>query len=589
MAETLVELTDYDDSIGGTTTSNYPIGTSGLFFSWNPTPGYTAHKGQLFAVKCFVAGKRFASGLKLLDCTDLHYLVSSQALYNVSLSKSFGNLEVPAELEDGTKNWETTKDEVSGEEGIVFYPGIKAYTIDGKLVEVTSAKIFVEYRQLLTKYSDTVHTVANTNEARTVLGAIDMDDPLAQGVYHALLNSGEQPVRFIAIKSDNLDGYLAAFARLELTEDVYSLVVMTDDDEVLTALQTHVNAMSGPETKLWRIAVVGISTDKTIAVYNNAHHKLDKEYDARVVKNEDGVTLVTFQAVDETIAEDEVWPGDKFRYAYQPDGTYTERTVDHVINNTHIVLKAREEDDPEDKEYPEQASMAKCEVYRDLTSAQWIDYVANKVSSFRDRRVYAVFPEVLWANGKKYPGYIGAAAIAGMISSVPPQQGLTNIQVKGFDDIPMTYSGYTREQLNKIAEYGGLIIMQDVPNGEVYVRHQVSTARLDGNILTTELSVTKDLDAISYYMSDILDPYIGKYNITPVLLEQIRTTVTGALNYLGSYNTGSGLLGPMLLADSEDTKIIGIRQHETIKDHIVVALSLDLPLPCNVIELYLSV
>lgn len=549
--------------------------------------GKHLYEGQTFSLGCFASGASTVVGFKPMaaSITEFgeHYNdATGELVVDAALGKSYGSLEIPQTLEKGgSHQWDAEEDRIVFHAGISVYDSDPETNPDARRIQITSARPFVQYRNLLDTYAKIPSTASNTNDVQTMLGAIDMDNPLAQGVYHAVLNSGEQPVRFIAVRTDDQEGYDKALEILEKSVDVYSLVPMTFDGSVLDDIQAHVNAMSGAESKHWRIAVVGFSTDKIVPVYNRAHHPLDRDYTATVEGD-----LVTFTASDETIARDDVWKGDKFRFAFQSDGSYKEAIVDHVVDNRHIVIA---EKDPENPVISDITVPAKCEVWHDLNSDQWIDYVATKVSSFADRRMYAVFPEVLWNNGKAYPGYIGAAAIAGMISSVPPQQGLTHIEVKGFDDIPMVYSSYTRTQLNKVAEHGGLIIMQDDPGGPVYVRHQVSTRRLDGNVLTTELSVTKNLDAISYYFAEVLAPYIGKYNITPLLLQQIETTVNAGLSYLGSYNTGSGLLGPMVILDNENSKIIGIRQHETLKDHVIVSLALELPLPCNVIELYLSV
>jgi len=548
------------------------------------------YEGQTFSLGCFASGAETIVGFKPMasSITEFgeHYNdATGELVDSAALGKSYGSLEIPRLLKkDGAPQWDAEADRIIFHQGIQVYDSDLEINPDARLIRITSAQPFVQYRNLLDTYAKIPSTVSNTNDVQTMLGAIDMDNPLAQGVYHAVLNSGEQPVRFIAVRTDDQEGYDKALEILEKSTDVYTLVPMTFDDAVLDDIQAHVNAMSGAESKHWRIACVGFSTDKTVPVYNKAHHPLDREYTATVEGD-----LVTFTTSDETVARDDIWKGDKFRFAFQSDGSYKEATVDHVVDNRHIVIKKADETDVDVPVDADVVTAAKCEVWHNLNSDQWIDYVATKVSSFADRRMYAVFPEVLWNNGKAYPGYIGAAAIAGMISSVPPQQGLTHIEVKGFDDIPMVYSSYTRTQLNKVAEYGGLIIMQDNPGGPVYVRHQVSTRRLDGNVLTTELSVTKNLDAISYYFAEVLAPYVGKYNVNTLLLKQIETTVTTGLNYLGSYNTGSGLLGPMIILDNENSKINGIRQHETLKDHVIVSLSLELPLPCNVIELYLSV
>lgn len=555
--------------------------------------------GQTFELHCIPAGNKLVNSVELLDASGLG---DGAAIASASLSREIGSVEIPAVWEPPAgsselshPNWTATENTISlnadikvdayeTSVGLQFTPRNKK-TDTKKAVTVSSANVYVQFRALETKYAGTVHEVRNSSELQVMLGAICMDNPLAQGCYHALLNSGEQPVFFIAIPTNNRSGYASALEHLELADNIYSLVPMTSNDAVLDDVQAHVGAMSGAEAKKWRIAVVGQSTDYIVPIYRKSMHPLNQEYNATIAGD-----IVTFDANDETLCRGDINKGDEVRYDYVEGVAQKTAKVAAVIDNRRLLLTERIDSD--------ESFYGVVEVWRELESAEWINYVAEHIAAFADRRVYAIFPEVLWNNytdenqvshRDEYPGYIGAAAIAGLISSVPPQRGLTNISLNGFNDIPATYKNYTRTQLNHIAEAGGMIIMQDVPNGEVYVRHQVSTAARDGNLLTTELSITKDLDAISYYMSDILDPFIGKYNITPVLLEQIRTTVQGALNYLGSYNTGAGLLGPMLLADSEDTKIVGIRQHETLKDHIVVALTLDLPLPCNVIELYLSV
>jgi hypothetical protein len=138
-----------------------------------------------------------------------------------------------------------------------------------------------------------------------------------------------------------------------------------------------------------------------------------------------------------------------------------------------------------------------------------------------------------------------------------------------------------------MAEYGTLIIMQRVAGGEVYVRHQVSTAASDGDLNTTELSVTKNLDSISYYMAGRLENYIGKYNITPELLTVLRTQITDGLLFLGAF-TSIGLLGPQVVL-GDGTSIQRLEQHPTLKDHVYIVLNLELPYPLNVAELHLVV
>jgi hypothetical protein len=137
-----------------------------------------------------------------------------------------------------------------------------------------------------------------------------------------------------------------------------------------------------------------------------------------------------------------------------------------------------------------------------------------------------------------------------------------------------------------MAEYGTMILMQDTAGGRIYVRHQVSTQAKDGNLNTTELSITKNLDSISYFFAAMFAPYIGRYNITPELIEVLRTQLVAGLNYLGSL-TSVGNLGPQL--NLTQTEIVEMRQHPLLEDHVVATVNLGMPKPFNVFQLKLVV
>jgi hypothetical protein len=200
--------------------------------------------------------------------------------------------------------------------------------------------------------------------------------------------------------------------------------------------------------------------------------------------------------------------------------------------------------------------------------------------------MYHVFPDALYLDGVLQTSQFGAAAVAGLASSVPPQQGLTNIALNGFDDIPAVYSTFNRAQLNEMAEDGTLIIMQDIVGGPIYIRHQVSTNAASGDLNETELSVTKNLDSISYYFANRLERFIGRYNITEELLDVIEVQIADGLAYLGSF-TNIGLIGPQIILDG--TSIERVAQHPTLRDHIVAEVNIQLPYPLNVLQLYLVV
>lgn len=483
----------------------------------------------------------------------------------------------------------------AAEAGVTVHSGIQVQDSswanpDGSMpyLPVAKADLAVEYRALIPTYSDTVYSLNDIADVATTLGTVHPDNPLAQGVFNALSNSGDQPVYFMSVPSNDLAGYSQALDRVAKVDTVYGMCVLSRDPQVLALLEAHINAMSGPEEKRWRIGFVGTELPVLGAVYNASTHPLGGEFHATITDDPGlpgpNFTIVEFDAEDATVATRDIKVGDKLRCRFTTDAwgeaTYSEFDVARVLSNTKIKLASG-------PAVPANVP-TKVEVWHPRSSTEIATAVASRSAGFASRRMYHVFPDTLYLNNLAQTSEFAAAALVGLVSSVPPQQGLTNIEVNGFDDVPAAYSVFNRQQLNEMAGSGTFIIMQDSAGGKIYVRHQVSTATADGNLLTTELSITKNLDAISYYFANVLAPYIGRYNITDVLLNQLYSEVKNGMNFLGSDYTAAGLLGPMLIL-GEDTRIRSLEQHPTLRDHVVIVLDLELPIPLNVIQLRLVI
>jgi hypothetical protein len=418
-------------------------------------------------------------------------------------------------------------------------------------------------------------------------------------VYNALSNSGGQAVYYMAVPSDDNSGFLDVLDKASLNEKVYGFAPLSQDMQVLNSVEAHINDLSTEENKRWRIGFVGTEMPVETAVYDLLNNPAGEEYFAEVSDDPATAgtqyTLVSFvdAAGDPspyTNVLDDVQVGDKVRinFAVDPwgDGTYEEYTVGALLSNTTLKLSTALS--------APVTIPTKVEVWHDYSVQEMANAVAAISTGFANRRMYHVFPSRLGAFGVIQTSEFAAAAVAGLCSSVPPQQGLTNIELNGFDDLPMVYSTFNREQLNWMAENGTMIIMQDVAGGEIYIRHQVSTAASDGNLNTTELSITKNLDSISYYFAERLAPFIGRYNITPELLTVLRTQIQDGLMYLGSF-TSVGLLGPQIILSGDPatgisgTSIERVEQHPTLLDHVIAVVNVRLPYPLNVIELHLVV
>lgn len=460
--------------------------------------------------------------------------------------------------------------------------------LDGSMpyIPVYRAALSIRYRALLSDYADTIYSIGDIGDVATQLGEISVDNPLAMGVYEALLNSGDRSVYFMGTPTNDLAGYTQILDRAALNDIVYAFAPMTRDLTILQAIEAHINTMSTETEKKWRIGFFGTQLPTTRAVYTKATNPTSVEWEATVTTDPGrpgaGNVLMTITN-GEPEATEQVKAGDRILLNFSTDAwgdaTYeTYEVLETPVANSTIKLVSG-------PALPINVAQ-KFECWHDNSVAEIATAVAAITTGFGNRRIMHVFPTEGYNGTTLLTSEFAAAQVAGLCCSVAPQQGLTNVEVNGFTDLPMIYRTFTKDQLNEMAAAGTLILMQAMPGSRIYIRHQLTTAAAQGNLNTSELSMTKNLDSISYYFADLLAPYIGIYNVTPELVDVLETEIGKGISYLSSL-TGVGLLGPQLLAES--TEIVSIQQHPTLKDHIICIMNVGLPPPFNVIELHLVV
>lgn len=450
--------------------------------------------------------------------------------------------------------------------------------------DVEESELYVTYRELLTDKSETIHSLSSASDVLDTLGAISPDNPLAQGVYNALLNAGGQTVRYMATPTDDLEGYQDVLQQAELTKDVYFLCPMTRDEDVIDLVQSHVNSMSEATTKRWRIAFVSMEIPDEVALYSSTNRTSGVDWSAKVTVDASTKTAtVTFNddVGDCKFKKDITGNSNTLRANFNDlTGEYDTFKILKVVNNKTIRV-----DNTSGKLTTTTTEGIKVEIWHTYSNAEKATEIGDISSQLGDRRMYNIFPSVYNNNGVQYTGEFAAACVAGLVSSCLPQQPITNLQLVGIDDVPMVYQTFSLDDLNKMAAGGTFIIMQDSANDEVYVRHQISTAYEDNNLNTSELSITKNVDSISYSLDALLSPYSGKYNITPELLSVLRNVINQGLAKLGS--DSYGLYGAQLILS--ETEILLLEQDALLKDHVNCNIQLGVPYPFNHLVLKLFV
>ena len=225
---------------------------------------------------------------------------------------------------------------------------------------------------------------------------------------------------------------------------------------------------------------------------------------------------------------------------------------------------------------------AKIEIWRTLTAAEEATQLARHAGSFGDRRIRAVWPDVIESSGTLQEGYHLCAALAGLVSGVNPHQGLTNVEIAGFSNVDRTTKRFGRAQLDTLSGGGVWVVTQEPTTGQVYTRHAVTTGDYD-DLNAREEMVTRNVDSISYRFKDALAPYIGVTNVTPRVLDALSVAIADVIAELQAVATP--LLGGQLIT----AEVLELRQHLTLLDHVVVTISLTIPYALNNIQLRLVV
>lgn len=522
----------------------------------------------------FTATAATAGDYKTLVFKDSIPVGSGSPTYSVVLAKAKNDFIVPQLRSGGTANWTSGADSITITSDIYDTDTLLVGT-DATLAQlpVISAKVYVQHRDLLRTKTGSLNILSDITLVESTLGTKSPDNPLAQGVYNALLSSGTVGVYYIGINTDDVAGYTTALGIAAKSNKVYGVVPLTKDTAVKDLVEAHVNGMSTSVNAKWRVAWLTGDVVTTEALYDLNG---EDDYTATVSDDPqaDNTQYTLFTVAGAQFITDGVRVGDLIRYNYTTDITgainYDTFEVAEVRSETSLVSATA---------LSAASSAKKITVWRVYSKQEQAENFAARTGN--NRRVRVVFPGTLTLGDTTYESYFAAAALAGLRSSVAPHESLTNIEVPGFDGVAETL-GFTDDELNTIADQGVWILTQDVLGGAVYTRHQLTTDR--SSTKTQEDQFTSNTDSISYGLQAKLDPFIGKYNITPETKIVIYDTIASELRYRQT-NTFTSRGGNQLLG----FEITKFEQNSTFRDRLDIGIRVDEPYPFNNGEITITV
>ena len=547
----------------------------------------SAHHGLILGDAYYVEAKAPTLGavrvIELNNDLPASTLANGNDMYiNLSLKKNSVELGKVRDLEEGTLNWTQVENYVTVNAGATISDSsITVNGIPAKLL-VSKGNIFVHHRDLLQDHVVSIGAITSEGEVSRKLGTVHPDNPLAQGVYDAVLNANGAFVYYLGVQTDDLAGYNEALEIAKKSDKVYGFVPLTFDRAVHDAFVGHVNAYSTPGVGLWRVTWLSIQDDKSSTIYGV---KADgSSYLGTITQDPEApITQLNLVSVaGASFLDDGVRPTDSLRLNFRTnaDGTtsYDEYIVDEVRTQTTLTLTT--------SVATAISSGVKVEIVRNFTRDERANNIALIGGSYMNRRVRVVFPDTYKYNGVEKAGYFMAAALAGLRSGVVPHQGLTNTVVLGADDLSKIVNEFTQDQLNLMAEHGIWLVVQSIVGATPYVRHQLTSDTSGLN--TSEDSITTNVDNISYALKNTLTPFIGTYNINPINIQIIRDAIIRELVFRAT-QTFTARAGNQLVSFTPATDILLIQQDPTYKDRIDVEVRLNVPYPLNYISLKLLV
>lgn len=438
--------------------------------------------------------------------------------------------------------------------------------------------MFANYRELDTAVVNQLEFIDSITDIGDDIGSVDEENPLGCAVSHALQASNGTGVYYIATDGDSYAAYEAALDVLTESRIVYSIVPLTNDEDIKELTETHVLEQSTFVNNQWRRAIVGNPTKSVIGQYVEQPNGDD----LLVTISDIGPGLNDFRVFEVaggTLITQGVTPGDTLRINYATDSegnvTFDEYIVDSITDESTGKLLTG----------PAAAITVgiKGEFWRQLTNSEYAEALSQYPAKYDERRVTSVWADnPVNSNGETIDFYYLCAGIAGQRSGVAPHQPLSRASLPGVDLDPIYL--FSKADADTVSGGGNWQIKKDPSTGAVTTAHQLTSVTDPDDLIQREESITTNIDYISRDLYENLDDLYGQGNVSDRMIQLIRTRIHVRNEYIRSLPY-SDKIGPQIT----DVEIISIAVHPTLKDTIIVEIDYTVPSPLNVLRVNMNI
>lgn len=493
---------------------------------------------------------------------------------------------------------------VDGDGSVVIGPSVLRGKNTGVPYRLSSAlaSVYIGYTALrldVTASADNPAMLSfdNLADMEAAIGPISEENPLALGVYLAMLNTTTVSVSAIGIDEVNdaapmgtLDSWYRVLDFLE-GKEVYVLAPLTDDEYVQGLIAAHVDVMSAASERGERIVFLWSPVPdraETTTVASGEGETNGTTNSFTLGENVEAEIAALGLDADDLSVDDAVY----LELEVEVDGSsslrrYSVSDVNGSVANLRVSFDADEDENVDsfyyttdlDEELTNQAWSLKIrgdELLITGTTRPDLGGIATAAAAqgeaYGQKRVNYLFLASMDVSidgvTANIAGYYMSCIYAGMSAQLPPQQPFSSLSVVGCGQIYGTDNKFSESQMDTIADGGRWIVINF--GSRVMARHARSSSNT--SIQEMEYSITKSVDWFCKGLRAVNRVFIGRTVITPGFLDQLSISNDGFCDY-------AEMLGVVSKAD-----VTSLLQDEDVPTKVLIDVSIDPVYPCNTID-----
>lgn len=470
----------------------------------------------------------------------------------------------------------------ANEDAVTIKKDVKVSTaVTDTAAQVVSATVYLSYRALRRDIANDFLTITSQSNAEAKIGSVNINNPMSVAASLIASAVSDMSYRILPIETDDANGYRQALDILSTNEDIYVIVPLTNDKDVISAYASHCTTLSEPEKSKWRIMYASQempSTKVMVEINDGQLVKGSTDTECYIKDTANGMFVTNNARVTDFV--DIYNASNSYQYSLQIIEVLNESVV--TCSTTKWMRTSEGYSELEDKVTVASQEAVKYEVVRVLDTQGVADAISGIAESFKNKRLRLVYPDTIMLNinsvSEMVPSYYLCVTLGAMRAGYPPHQGFSTIGLSGISRVLRANNMFSDDQLADMAGNGVFWVVQDTPEELPYVLYQTTTDNTQ--LETAEDSCVAVVDYASRYLKINLKNVLGRYNVNTISVNYVKTVINSVLDDMTS--TSYQYIGP-ILTGAELLKV------ETEGDKIKPTVHIEIPYPVNGVDVTLQV